>query len=286
MSLKKGKKTDLKIKKSNIINNTKSKIKLYNEIINKTILSAQKYKTLDIFSANELNICIKNLNEIYESLQVLRNALDEGNSYNDIITRLQTINDNLSSVFRSFGTESLSDLLNVCFGSNYLTSQINENNREKACVLLQYLHPINYKILNWKENKDESKKETSVLSKNKIVEDFMILEISKTFDCFDLARTSQNFQTKVYGIKVSFQNTLLRQTLIVSAVVDDVFIDCFQNNYVDNRLKSLFSKLSCMFHSSAINNEIAERHTIRSLKKILFLILELKASCFPQIYYT
>ena len=243
MSLKKGKKTDLKIKKSNIINNTKSKIKLFNEIINKTILSAQKYKTLDIFSANELNICIKNLNEIYESLQVLRSALDEDNSYNDIITRLQTINDNLSSVFRSFGTESLSDLLNVCFGSNYLTSQINENNREKVSVLLQYLHPINYKILNWKENKDESKKESSVLSKNKIVEDFMILEISKTFDCFDLARTSQNFQTKVYGIKVSFQNTLLRQTLIVSAVVDDVFIDCFQNNYIDNRLKSLFSNV-------------------------------------------
>ena len=243
MSLKKGKKTDLKIKKSNIINNTKSKIKLFNEIINKTILSAQKYKTLDIFSANELNICIKNLNEIYESLQLLRTALDEDNSYNDIITRLQTINDNLSSVFRSFGTESLSDLLNVCFGSNYLTSQINENNREKVSVLLQYLHPINYKILNWKENKDESKKETSVLSKNKIIEDFMILEISKTFDCFDLARTSQNFQTKVYGIKVSFQNTLLRQTLIVSAVVDDVFIDCFQNNYIDNRLKSLFSNV-------------------------------------------
>ena len=246
MSSKKNKNTELKVKKSNIINNTKGKIKLYNEIINKTILSAQKYKTLDIFSANELNVCIKNLNEIYDSLHVLRNALDEGNSYNDIITRLQTINDNLSSVFRSFGTESLSDLLNVCFGSIYLSSQINENNREKAQVLLQHLHPINYKILNWKEDKEDkgdSKNENNVLSKNKIVEDFMILEISKTFDCFDLARTSQNFQTKVYGIKVSFQNTVLRQTLIVSAIVDDVFVDCFQNNYIDNRLKSLFSNV-------------------------------------------
>ena len=73
---------------------------MYNEIINKTILSSQKYKTLDIFSANELNVCIKNLHEIYDSLQVLHDVLDEGNSYNDIITRLQTINDNLSSVFR------------------------------------------------------------------------------------------------------------------------------------------------------------------------------------------
>ena len=246
MSSKKGKNTELKIKKSNIINNTKSKIKLYNEIINKTILSSQKYKTLDIFSANELNVCIKNLHEIYDSLQVLHDVLDEGNSYNDIITRLQTINDNLSSVFRSFGTETLGDLLNVCFGSMYLSSQINENNKEKAQVLLQYLHPINYKILNWKENKEDntdSKKENCILSKNKIVEDFMILEISKTFDCFDLARTSQNFQTKVYGIKVSFQNTTLRQTLIVSAIVDDVFIDCFQNYYIVDRLKSLLSNV-------------------------------------------
>ena len=91
MSSKKGKNTEIKVKKSNIINNTKSKIKLYNEMINKTILSSQKYKTLDIFSANELNVCIKNLNEIYDSLQVLRNALDEGNSYNDIITKLQLL---------------------------------------------------------------------------------------------------------------------------------------------------------------------------------------------------
>ena len=34
----------------------------------------------------------------------------------------------------------------------------------------------------------------------------MIVESSENLDCFDLARTSRSFQTKVYGIKISFHN--------------------------------------------------------------------------------
>ena len=34
----------------------------------------------------------------------------------------------------------------------------------------------------------------------------MIVETSKNFDCFDLARTSKDFQKKVYGIKVAIHN--------------------------------------------------------------------------------
>ena len=37
----------------------------------------------------------------------------------------------------------------------------------------------------------------SIKSKNKIIEDFMIIEMGQTLDCFDLCRTSNNFNTKV-----------------------------------------------------------------------------------------
>ena len=47
--------------------------------------------------------------------------------------------------------------------------------------------------------------------KNKIVEDFMIVETSDTLDCFDLARTSNDFKIRVYGLKIVFQNIIKRK---------------------------------------------------------------------------
>ena len=48
------------------------------------------------------------------------------------------------------------------------------------------------------------KKNKNILHKNRIVEDFMIVESSSDLECFDLARTSKSFQTKVYGIKICY----------------------------------------------------------------------------------
>ena len=56
---------DKNIKKSNIINTTKNKIDSFQSMINKTILAIQNYKNYDILSPSEINICIKNLEEIY-----------------------------------------------------------------------------------------------------------------------------------------------------------------------------------------------------------------------------
>ena len=51
--------------------------------------------------------------------------------------------------------------------------------------------------------KPENKKP---LKKNRIVEDFMIVESADNLDCYDLARTSKAFLTKVYGIKFCVHN--------------------------------------------------------------------------------
>ena len=62
----------------------------------------------------------------------------------------------------------------------------------------------------------------------------MIVEASDNFDCFDLARTSKNFQTKVYGIKIALQHPELRKTMIICGVADDVLIQCFNHAYIQN----------------------------------------------------
>ena len=97
--------------------------------------------------------------------------------------------------------------------------------KEKYTVMKKYLHPISYKSIPWKVDpfKEKSQK---ILKKCRIVEDFMIVEASSSFDCFDLARTSKEFKKKVYGIKVAIQNETEKKTLIISGVVDDILIEC------------------------------------------------------------
>ena len=175
---------------------SKNKIDKYISMIQKTMLSVQKYKLMDVISAGEMSLCIKSLEMLYDEIQRLNYTLASKNDidYDDIVNRLQKINNELSSIFRSYGTENLEDLVAVCFGETYLSSIINNDNQDIFDILKTYVHPISYKVMGWLKNNDKNKKvKESKLKKNRIVEDFMIVEISKTFDCFDVASTSQKF---------------------------------------------------------------------------------------------
>ena len=88
--------------------------------------------------------------------------------------------------------------------NDYTNQIINENNKPLYDVIKKYTHPISYKLLDWKPNSKKSNKQK--LAKNRIVEDYMLVETADSLDCFDLARTTKKFQTKVYGIKIVFQN--------------------------------------------------------------------------------
>ena len=219
------------------------KIKNYQEIIQNTILYIQKYKTLDIIDAGDLNICIQNMENLYESCKnVLLLIKDKANvDINDVANRLQIINNELSINFKSYGTGNLKDLLDICIGNDYVNKYFIDSDKEGHYKILEkYVHPISYKIMDWKEkNSFENKKINQKLAKNRIVEDFMLVETADSLDCFDLARTTKNFQTKVYGIKVCFQNPEKRKTLIVSAIVDEMVIDCLNENFIEDKIQNL-----------------------------------------------
>ena len=226
------------IPKKDVLVFLKSKIETFQEIIKKTILAVQKYKFLDILGANEINVCIQSLeslfcqlNEIYEPI-ASKTKIDT--EY--MISKLQEINNELSSILKSFGTECLEDLITVCFGSDFIDSIVTDNNRDKFQIINKYVHPIGYKVMVWKGDK---KKTNMQISKNKIVEDFMIVETSESFDCFDLARTSKSYQTKVYGIKIAIQHSELKKTLIICGVVDEIMLDCLNYNFIDGKIHLL-----------------------------------------------
>ena len=220
---------------SQVISN---KIDSLQNIVKHTILAAQKYKSYDILSANDLNSCTSELENIFQTLRTILYPISKKQTYDNdqIIGKLQDINSELSSIFKSYGTEYIDDLLDICLGSNYVHT-ITEDKElyEKYKVIRKYVHPISYKAIPWKS--DHTKK-NKLLQKNRIVEDFMIVESAATLECFDLARTSKSFLTKVYGIKFAIQNEKEKKTIIVYAVVDDIMLSCMNYSFITDRIES------------------------------------------------
>ena len=227
-----------------ILNSTKKlnavcKIEKIESIIQKTIISSQKYKLYDILGANELNICVSSLNNIFEDINDIKKELE-----NVIITeeiankKIEDIKEDLIAIIKNFGTDSIEDLIFLILGEDYIEEQINNSHlREKYNILLKYAHPINLKAMAWKNEVDSTKKKP--LHKNRIIEDYMIVENADLLECFDLARTSKSFQTKVYGVKICLHNYNEKKTYIIACVIDDILLTCMNNSYVINRLETL-----------------------------------------------
>ena len=230
-----------KISKFDNLTFCKNKISIFQNMIGDTILAVQGYKTRDIIGTSELNICIQELETLYEDLNNINikiHTISKKTDINNIIAQLQKINNELSSMFRSFGTKNIEDLVAVAFATDFIQKNITDEHRIKWALIQKYMHPIGYKVLNWRENDN---KNTKPLAKNRIVEDFMIVESANNLECFDLARTSKQFNTKVYGIKIAIKNHDEKKTLIVSGLMDDIVVSCSNYKYIENKYNSLFT---------------------------------------------
>jgi hypothetical protein len=151
---------------------------------------------------------------------------------------LETIRTDLHSIFKNYGTENIRDLLNIVYGDEYISSMDWDINKYQ--LIESYVHPINFKVMPWKtERKNYSDK---VLEKNKIIEDFIIVEKSNNLDCFDLSRTSKTFQSKVYGIKIAFHNEKEKKTIIVAALVDEILTTCISNDYLNELIEKIIKR--------------------------------------------
>ena len=231
---------------NNPLSNTKikKKIKDFQNIIQETILSVQYYKSLDIVEKSDFYLCVHNLENLFSELTNLsmlfsskKNIID----YEGVTARLEKIKMQLLENFRLYGTKNIETLINTAFDDKYLESIINDTNKDLYDIIKKYTHPVNFKIMGWKEKNSYNKNEKikQKLAKNRIVEDFMIVEEAGNLDCFDLARSQKNFQTKVYGVKICFQNISKRKTLIVSVITDNMMLSCMSQKFVSSKLISL-----------------------------------------------
>jgi hypothetical protein len=80
------------------------------------------------------------------------------NTYkNDLLTKLQDINNGFFNIFKNYGTLQVEDLLYICFGNDYIKSIKNENSNNdeyfdnKYDFIKKYFKPFNFKILTHKQ---------------------------------------------------------------------------------------------------------------------------------------
>jgi len=201
------------------------KMSFFQDVVQRTILHVHKNKMYDILGISDVSTCINVLNDLSDKIKEFIKTMDSV-STDTLINNLQTINNDLSTILKNYGTELLDDLLSICFGSNNAYyQQNNETDINKFDLLRKYFHPTGYKVANVK--KSES---------NDLQEDANITEKSKNLDCYDISLSVKQFHTKVYGIKIFFYNSSFKKNLMIYGILDDVIIDFLNNDYLSHKM--------------------------------------------------
>ena len=234
------------------------KIRFFSDVIQKTIVNVQKNKVLDLLGIVEVNTCVERIMTINKQISLLEKenktfvplVTNENKTFapnenktiaplvtkvapDDLINYLQNINNELSSLLKIYGTESLEDLLLICFGNNNKFTETDDE-LHKFELLKKYFHPTGYKIV--------SKKEDSK-SKKGIGSDETIDEHTKNLECFDILSSYKQFHMRVYGLKVYIYNSTLKKGLIVYGILDDVIVDLLNSPYMTRHKKDIKDNL-------------------------------------------
>lgn len=214
------------------------KINFFKNIIQNTYIYVQKNKRLGILSINEFNLCVDKLHEINNLIHNINELINFKNE--DIIERLQLVNDELSSVLKLYGTEYLEELLIICFGSNNNIIK-NDIDYEKFDLLKRYFHPIGYKII---QNKNKKNVDYELDDEN--------------LSCSDILNIYKEFYVKVNGIKIL---VYLNKTdkILIYGILDDIIINNLDNNYIKEKIKNINKYLpnDILFQTEIFKNYIS-----------------------------
>jgi ATP-dependent Lon protease len=218
---------------SNVPGLIEKKLEFFQDVIQKTILNLHKNKLTDILGVSEVNACINALNTLSIKIHQLINDLPTNMNTDTLITALQTINNELSSILKIFGTHSFDDLLNICFGNNNIA--VSNTEILKYDLLKKYFHPTNYKVVIPKiKSPTATTPSENKFKKASFVDDYTTDKTSH-LDCSDISLHVKPFYLKVHGIKVYIHNPTLKTTLLVQGVVDDIMVEFLNNKFINTK---------------------------------------------------
>jgi ATP-dependent Lon protease len=210
------------LKPNDIMNLIDKKRLFFNDIIQKTVLYLQKNKLYDILGVNDVISCMNMLNKIQDKIKKLPTMV-ESTVCESNIQLLQTINNDLSSVLKNFGTESLDDLLTICFGNTI--SMNTEEEIFKYELLKRYFHPTSYKVINRDKKEDNE-----------------TIEKMENLQC-GYIHSMKQFHYKVYGMTLYICDNQLKKNIVVYGIVDDIMVHMLDNKYIHNKMKIIKEQL-------------------------------------------
>jgi ATP-dependent Lon protease len=202
------------------------KILFFKDVIQRTFINAQNNQYKDILSVVDVITCNERLTELNNSLQ---NLTTDDQNKDEVVNKLQLINNDLSSILKNYGTMNLEDLLVICFGNNLV-----ESDHSKFDLLKKYFHPISYKIVAKNEEFKHKKQSDDAYDETTI----------KHLDCFDIITTYKQFHVKVYGMKLYVHSSVLSKSLFIFGIVDDIALEFLGNSYIENKQKQVYSIMS------------------------------------------
>ena len=224
---------------TDIITLISKKIGFFEDVIQKTILHVQNNKLLKLVGVSDINACINSLFDLSEKVKEI-NCKNDSKCVADtdnIINILQHINNELSTLFKVYGTSLFEDLLWICFGNNSINTYANsEMDRSKFELLKKYFHPTSYKILNVKKGDPGSDKEKLEKEKH---DDIGLTEKSKNLDSIDVSIKVKQFHLKVFGLQLIVHNPQQKKSLIISGIVDDIIVDLLDNKFINSKIKGI-----------------------------------------------
>jgi ATP-dependent Lon protease len=206
---------------------------MYDNFINNSLISFEKFNFFNIF--NSIDVAL-----FYKSIKYIKS------------------DDELLNHYKKFGTYHIENVLKIYLGENHFNIFKKSLKTEKFNLVSRYCHPYSFKILDW-TSKNKFKK-VKHINRNKMIEDYMIVENSDTCECYDIKGQSQNFWLRIYGIKIVFQLHDKKQTLIFNCIVDDILIDDNKNNLLKDVLIYNENELleNDEFEENALNNYYSE----------------------------
>lgn len=274
----------------NLMSFVNKKISFYRNVIQKTLIHVRQNKMNDVLAISEYSLCVNKLNDISKMLLEIDASLISISTKDNIIKKLQEVNNNIAAIFKEYGTLQFSDLLTTCIGEYYHADNLIFN-KEKLDLLKEYFHPISYKIITKKTDIKFKKKDASVETFSQ--------DVDFNYECYDISSEFKSFYVKVYGIKVIL-NCDDKKDIIIYGIIDDIFIELIKsqfiyniNLYIENNipdqpdfysesfsqyLKSLTLKdyLICKCNSDiftkyygylSFNNTIKEKHISQTVKE-------------------
>jgi len=211
---------------NNVYNMLLQKIISYENIITDTFIIITDYKKNKILTSSEVSQCIHELNSLLDEVRLLQLFLKDNNDNFDvdnIIIDIQSINNKLSSIIKTYGTKHVDDMITICLGQELLLKNKQEHS-DYFDIIAKYFHPVCYKLIHHNKKKNTDK------STDKILEDIRICEKGDNCSFYDLRTSNKSIKIKIFGVKLLLQDTKENKSLIISGYIDDIIIDYAMSN--------------------------------------------------------